>query len=196
MFVISSAWYILDIFTKNGEFSTLHSEAENILKNERIFFQNELVNTNTDGGGYTTNGEAKEDENHDDDDFHGELYDTDGIPDNDGTAFMYKFGFVLPDREDNILFLNKKYTDITGFTASSLSGFNIFLDQNAECTIEIYDGNIYGATGNFVLKTKKSQSLQPSANFVPISSSGIFPNDIIMIFISNHTHDIISYSLG
>lgn len=113
MFVISSAWYVLGIFTKNGEFSTLNSEAQSLLENERDFFRNELLNTNTDGGGYTTNGAAKEDENHDDDDFYGGQYDTDGEPDNDGTAFMYKFGFVMPNKKENIFFLNKKYTDIT-----------------------------------------------------------------------------------
>ena len=196
MFVISSAWYILGIFTKNGEFSTLNSEAQSLLENERDFFRNELLNTNTDGGGYTTNGAAKEDENHDDDDFYGEQYDTDGEPDNDGTAFMYKFGFVLPNKKENIFFLNKKYTDITGFMASSLSWFNIFSDHNADCTMEIYDGNIYEETRNFKLKTKKTQILQSSVNFISISSSDILPNDIILIFITNDTNDLISYSIG
>lgn len=187
---------MLDIFLKNGELNALDSEAQNLLENQRTFFQNILVNTNTDGGGYSTNGVSREDENHDDDDFHGEIFDTDGIPDNDGTAFMFKFGFIPADKEENVLFINKKYTDVTWFTANSLSGLNVTLDQNADCTIEVYDGSIYKESGEFVLKSKKIFPLQSSKNFVPIASAEVNPDDIILVFLSNHTHDMISYSIG
>lgn len=195
-FVITSSWHVLTLFTKNGELQTLHSEAQNLLDGQYTSFKNVLVNTNTDGGGYSTNGLGRQDENGDDDDFHGDIYDVDGYTDNDGTAFAYRFGFTLPNSRQNILFIDRKYTDITGWSSNSLSAFSIFSSANAECIVEIYDGNIYRESGAFVLKKRSKETLQSSENLVPLDSSNISPNDLIVVFIENLSSETLSYSIG
>ena len=67
------------------------SAADLELRNRLRFFRSALVATNSDGGGYSPTGASRQDGDGDDDDYDGTPSDVDGIADNDGDAFRYRF---------------------------------------------------------------------------------------------------------
>jgi hypothetical protein len=137
---------------KADEIRNVESEGDFAIEKQFRLARNALVKTNSDGGGYQTDGASRLDTNNDNDDFDGLSLSTSQTLDNDADAFKYRYGVLSSKTSENALFVDANHRKIAKAEALVFSGFVALSESQVEYELDTFDGDTYARDGRLVLK--------------------------------------------